>query len=85
MIYVHGYVFGSNLDGSNLEDTMGTGTVYSIKENLSVSELKDILKNKLEFSNINLNEILIEKIPPIKISLSEFIEDVNFSSRVNFY
>lgn len=80
MVYAHGYVFGSNL-----EDTMGTGTIYSTKENLSVSELKDILENKLEFSNINLNEILIERIPPIKISLSEFIEDVNFSSRVNFY
>lgn len=80
MIYLHKYIFGSNM-----EDVMGMGAIFSIKEDLSVSDLKEILNNKLEFSNINLNEVFIDMISPIKITLNEFIEHVNSTSRVDFY
>lgn len=80
MVYSHNYFFGNDY-----KVIMGMGTIFSTKEDLSVSDLKEILKNKLEFSNINLNEVFIDISPPIKITLNEFIEYVNFSSRVEFY
>ena len=79
MVYMYNYIFGSEL-GSIL----GGSTVYSTKEVMSEEELKDIVKNKLDFRDIKLDGVSIDILPPVEVSLEEFIRHVNSSNRVNF-